>query len=301
MRIFSALFAIVFEVVLVPAVAMAQRHRHGGRHRRGEAVTSSAEEEDLRRRFGALVQQAQSPGVQPHIAAERLMEAYSLRSDCGLLFNAGNRFEAGAASANASDVNERRGLLERARDAYDRYRRRFGVEGGSCPAPPDPADAESHRQLLSEAIDRVTMALNLLASPAPVPAPAPEPPPTPVIPPVVLPVEVPVYRYTRPVLAASVGLWVGGTLLTGVGVYTFVNSIRDFVAADDPGEDQPRRQLAAEINMYVAVPSMLVGLTSIGYATYRHINRPTVSTRLPVALLPNLRPGFAGIAVGGTF
>lgn len=300
MRIFSALFAIVFGLVLVPAVAMAQRRHHGGRHQRGGgAAAVSAEERNHLRQFQALVQEAQSPGVEPRIAAERLMEAYSLRPDCGLLFNAGNRFEA-AAIAAASDANERRGLLERARDAFDRYQRRFGMEGGSCPAPPVRAEAESHRQLLSEAIGRVAMALSLLAPPAPVPAPVPEP--TPVPPPVVVPpVEVPVYRYTRPVPSISVGLWVGGALLTGVGVYAFANSVRDFVVADDPGEDQPRRQLAAEINMYVAVPSLLVGLTSIGYATYRHINRPTVSTRLSVALLPNLRPGFAGIAVGGTF
>ena len=280
-----------------PGISVAQHRHHGGRHREERATTTQPTADDVAvQRAQELVNEAER-ATDPGIAAARYMEAYEVRpSVCALLFNAGGRFE--AAAAIVSDVNERRALLERALSAFNRYRALLGTNP-NCPFPPDTRVAEQHHRVLLENTSRVEAALAALTPPPPAPAPpAPAPPPPPV--PVVV---APRFLVTRPVRGSSIGLWVGGGLLAGAGIYFLANSIHDFAVVDDPGEDRPRRQLAAEINLGIGVPALLLGAAGIGYATYLHTHRPTRSTRLPptALLVPAIRPGFIGIAASVAF
>lgn len=295
LSVFLVFFGLAFGQ---PGISMAQRRHHGGRHREERATVTppTAEEAAATQRAQELVNQAQR-ATNPGIAAVRYMEAYEVRpSICALLFNAGGRFE--AAAAIASDVNDRRSLLERARDAFHRYHDVLGV-AASCSLPADQEDAAHQRRMLDEGIARVEAALAALTPPPPAPAP-----PAPALPPPPVPVVVaPRFLVTRPVRGSSVGLWVGGGLLAGAGIYFLANSIHDFAVVDDPGEDRPRRQLAAEINLGIGVPALLLGAAGIGYATYLHAHRPTRSTRLPPTALfvPIARPGLIGIATSVAF
>lgn len=294
LSVFLVFFGLAFSW---PGISTAQHRRHhGGRHREERATTPPTGDEALVQRAQELVNQAER-ATNPGIAAARYMEAYDVRpSVCALLFNAGGRFE--AAAAIASDVNERRALLERARDAFNQYRALLGTSP-NCPFPPDTRVAEQHHRMLLENMSRVEAALAALTPPPPAPVP-----PVPVLPPPPVPVVVaPRFLITRPVRGSSIGLWVGGGLLAGAGIYFLANSFHDFAVVDDPGEDRPRRQLAAEINLGIGVPALLLGAAGIGYATYLHAHRPTRSTRLPptALLVPAIRPGFMGIAASVAF